>query len=259
MPMHRHSPTPQVRYIPSLLQIHFLRKIVDEGHGLTSGPNVPDVLSMATLVAAERRWVLTGTPTTIPVLSMKTLAQAQTQAQKQSQGSGSSSSGPSVTLDLPAAAPASSRTLCGVESSDFHLFAAHLYRVCPSLSVAAVTLCWLICLCLHVYMCLSMGGSCLHFYRWGDKAHGAVWMGGNRCCCDHPCSPAQCHTHAAITPRPRSRCLPLCTAYSPRSCYGSRNGILTFRHPPDAQLYCPSMPLSDIATMPPWHWPWLIW
>ncbi|KIY95542.1 F-box protein, partial [Monoraphidium neglectum] len=45
-----------------LLQVHWLRIILDEGHTLGS-PNITNKLSMACELVAERRWVMTGTPT----------------------------------------------------------------------------------------------------------------------------------------------------------------------------------------------------
>lgn len=159
MPMHRYNPTPQPRYVPSLLQIYFLRIIVDEGHGLTSGPYVPDVMSMVTLVPAERRWVLTGTPTTIPVLNVNTISQLQSQIKSDavstasssssnsnscndngntssSSGDGSDNDATAVTSPNRAARSAETtvapRLVCGVEAVDFNMFASHLYRVSVS-------------------------------------------------------------------------------------------------------------------------------
>lgn len=148
IPKHAYSSeSPLPRHIPVLLQIHFMRKIVDEGHGLTGGSHVPDVLSMASLVQAERRWVLTGTPTTIPVLSLKTLAQTQTStleggvavavtAAEKAVDTGDTGVGSAAERPVVGGAAvtvAGPRTLCGVESADFHTFASHLYRVsvCP--------------------------------------------------------------------------------------------------------------------------------
>ncbi|KAI8470158.1 MAG: SNF2 family N-terminal domain-containing protein [Monoraphidium minutum] len=47
---------------PVLLQVHWLRVILDEGHTLGS-PNITNKLAMACELSAERRWVMTGTPT----------------------------------------------------------------------------------------------------------------------------------------------------------------------------------------------------
>lgn len=46
-----------------LMQIHWLRVILDEGHTLGSSLNVTNKLQMAISLAATNRWILTGTPT----------------------------------------------------------------------------------------------------------------------------------------------------------------------------------------------------
>lgn len=47
---------------PMLMRMHFLRVIVDEGHFLSSA-NVTRFASVCNRIRAERRWVMTGTPT----------------------------------------------------------------------------------------------------------------------------------------------------------------------------------------------------
>lgn len=47
---------------PSLMWVHFLRIIVDEGHVL-SGANISNFGHVCMRIRAERRWVMTGTPT----------------------------------------------------------------------------------------------------------------------------------------------------------------------------------------------------
>ena len=46
-----------------LMQIHWLRILLDEGHSLGSSLSVTNKLQMACRIKAERRWVMTGTPT----------------------------------------------------------------------------------------------------------------------------------------------------------------------------------------------------
>ncbi|KAF4038903.1 Helicase conserved C-terminal domain [Phytophthora infestans] len=48
--------------VSSLLTVHWLRVIVDEGHKL-GGQTPSDLMQLARLICAERRWVMTGTPT----------------------------------------------------------------------------------------------------------------------------------------------------------------------------------------------------
>ncbi|RLN84045.1 hypothetical protein BBJ28_00008221 [Nothophytophthora sp. Chile5] len=48
--------------VSSLLTVHWVRVIVDEGHKL-GGQTPSDLMQMARLLCAERRWVMTGTPT----------------------------------------------------------------------------------------------------------------------------------------------------------------------------------------------------
>ena len=45
------------------LQVHWLRIIVDEGHSLGASLALTNKLAMAVELAAQRRWVMTGTPT----------------------------------------------------------------------------------------------------------------------------------------------------------------------------------------------------
>lgn len=47
---------------PMLMRVHFLRVIVDEGHFLSSA-NITRFASVCNRIRAERRWVMTGTPT----------------------------------------------------------------------------------------------------------------------------------------------------------------------------------------------------
>lgn len=47
----------------ALLQVHWLRVMLDEGHTLGSSLNLTNKLKMAILLNASSRWVLTGTPT----------------------------------------------------------------------------------------------------------------------------------------------------------------------------------------------------
>eukprot|EP00775_Hariotina_reticulata_P009277 gene9277-9442_t len=46
-----------------LLKVHWLRVLVDEGHSLGASLSLTNKLAMALRLAAERRWVMTGTPT----------------------------------------------------------------------------------------------------------------------------------------------------------------------------------------------------
>ncbi|KAK9795946.1 hypothetical protein WJX73_001584 [Symbiochloris irregularis] len=46
-----------------LLQVHWLRVILDEGHMLGASLSITNKLQMACALRAERRWVMTGTPT----------------------------------------------------------------------------------------------------------------------------------------------------------------------------------------------------
>ncbi|ETL37523.1 hypothetical protein L916_10801, partial [Phytophthora nicotianae] len=48
--------------VSSLLTVHWVRVIVDEGHKL-GGQTPSDLMQLARLICAERRWVMTGTPT----------------------------------------------------------------------------------------------------------------------------------------------------------------------------------------------------
>lgn len=48
---------------PSLLRIHFLRIIVDEGHSLSNSASITQFTSVCNRLRAERRWIMTGTPT----------------------------------------------------------------------------------------------------------------------------------------------------------------------------------------------------
>ncbi|CAI9091372.1 OLC1v1026393C2 [Oldenlandia corymbosa var. corymbosa] len=47
----------------ALMEVHWLRVILDEGHTLGSSLNVTNKLQMAVFMRASSRWVLTGTPT----------------------------------------------------------------------------------------------------------------------------------------------------------------------------------------------------
>lgn len=51
--------------VSSLLSIHWLRVVVDEGHKL-GGRAPTQLMQMSRLLCAERRWVMTGTPRPIP-------------------------------------------------------------------------------------------------------------------------------------------------------------------------------------------------
>ncbi|CAK9145452.1 unnamed protein product [Ilex paraguariensis] len=46
-----------------LMQVHWLRVILDEGHTLSSSLNITNKLQMAVSLIASNRWLLTGTPT----------------------------------------------------------------------------------------------------------------------------------------------------------------------------------------------------
>ncbi|KAL4152479.1 hypothetical protein PRNP1_009408 [Phytophthora ramorum] len=48
--------------VSSLLTVHWVRVVVDEGHKL-GGQTPSDLMQLARLLCAERRWVMTGTPT----------------------------------------------------------------------------------------------------------------------------------------------------------------------------------------------------
>ena len=47
----------------SLMRVHWLRMILDEGHSLGSSLGITNKLQMACCIKAERRWIMTGTPT----------------------------------------------------------------------------------------------------------------------------------------------------------------------------------------------------
>ncbi|QDZ24108.1 hypothetical protein A3770_12p66260 [Chloropicon primus] len=47
----------------SLMKVHWLRIILDEGHSLGSSLGITNKLQMACHIMAERRWIMTGTPT----------------------------------------------------------------------------------------------------------------------------------------------------------------------------------------------------
>lgn len=46
-----------------LLQVHWLRVLIDEGHSLGASLGLTNKLAMAVQLTAQRRWVMTGTPT----------------------------------------------------------------------------------------------------------------------------------------------------------------------------------------------------
>lgn len=46
-----------------LMQVHWLRVVLDEGHQIGSSLGITNKLQMACSLRAERRWVMTGTPT----------------------------------------------------------------------------------------------------------------------------------------------------------------------------------------------------
>ncbi|CAH0481391.1 unnamed protein product [Peronospora belbahrii] len=48
--------------VSSLLTVHWVRVVVDEGHKL-GGPTPSNLMQLARLLCAKRRWVMTGTPT----------------------------------------------------------------------------------------------------------------------------------------------------------------------------------------------------
>lgn len=47
----------------TLMQVHWLRVMLDEGHTLGSSVNLTNKFQMAVSLAAQNRWILTGTPT----------------------------------------------------------------------------------------------------------------------------------------------------------------------------------------------------
>jgi hypothetical protein len=49
--------------VSALHRIHWLRLVVDEGHTIGRGSGGSNASLMAASLSAERRWVLTGTPT----------------------------------------------------------------------------------------------------------------------------------------------------------------------------------------------------
>jgi hypothetical protein len=61
------KPTPaasaeRVRHLSELLRVYWLRIVIDEGHQLGRS-STTNAIQMASLLEAERRWILTGTPT----------------------------------------------------------------------------------------------------------------------------------------------------------------------------------------------------
>lgn len=54
---------PSGHLIPLIPQIHFLRLVLDEGHLIGTSLGRTNKLDVATRLRAERRWVMTGTPT----------------------------------------------------------------------------------------------------------------------------------------------------------------------------------------------------
>ena len=66
--MHDNQPcccicTTHARDLARLMQVHWLRVILDEGHLLGAGLAMTNKLQTARALHAERRWVMTGTPT----------------------------------------------------------------------------------------------------------------------------------------------------------------------------------------------------
>jgi hypothetical protein len=53
-------PDPHARPLHPLLQIHWLRVILDEGHALGASLGLTNRLALACNMLAERRWVMTG-------------------------------------------------------------------------------------------------------------------------------------------------------------------------------------------------------
>jgi SNF2 family DNA or RNA helicase len=47
----------------SLLKVHWLRLVVDEGHSMGKNGRPTNVIDFASWISAERRWAMTGTPT----------------------------------------------------------------------------------------------------------------------------------------------------------------------------------------------------
>jgi len=47
----------------SLLKIHWLRLVVDEGHNMGKNGQPTNAIDFASWITAERRWAMTGTPT----------------------------------------------------------------------------------------------------------------------------------------------------------------------------------------------------
>jgi SNF2 family DNA or RNA helicase len=56
------QPQQHMSHLSELLKIHWLRVVIDEGHQLGRSSTTNAIL-LATLLEAERRWILTGTPT----------------------------------------------------------------------------------------------------------------------------------------------------------------------------------------------------
>lgn len=56
-------PPPTYPGTPGCAQVHWLRIIVDEGHSLGASLGLTNKLAMAVQLTAQRRWVMTGTPT----------------------------------------------------------------------------------------------------------------------------------------------------------------------------------------------------
>eukprot|EP00884_Botryococcus_braunii_P005336 jgi/Botrbrau1/14803/Bobra.0370s0001.1 len=54
---------PRKRWASPLMRVHWLRVILDEGHMLGACLSLTNKLAMASALRAERRWVMTGTPT----------------------------------------------------------------------------------------------------------------------------------------------------------------------------------------------------
>lgn len=51
------------QFMLELAQVHWLRVIVDEGHMLGNSLHMTNKLQMACALRADRRWLMTGTPT----------------------------------------------------------------------------------------------------------------------------------------------------------------------------------------------------
>ena len=75
------------------LQLQFLRKILDEGTSFQSN-SPPDALTMAALLRADRKWILTGTPTSLSSLNRELLHTG-------------TAAGTAAVADITAAAPVS--------------------------------------------------------------------------------------------------------------------------------------------------------